>query len=128
MTAEHSEAKPKKSKKMVFPNTVRKALFDLLMSKPRHCEGIGGETLATFYSENPAVQQRVIADFCSGCAPDTRAACLEFAIVADEPGIWGGTTKKMRSALRRSRLRQMRRALNEESDKTQEATVIPTSH
>jgi len=128
MSAEQNEAKPKKNKKIVIPGREIKAQYDLLMSKPRNCEGIGGDTLDAFFSDNPTVQERVIANFCSSCAPETKALCLEYAILSDEPGILGGTTKKQRASMRRNRLRLIRREQNRSLNETQEATVIPPSN
>lgn len=44
---------------------------------------------------------------CARCP--ARRACLEYALSADLPGVWGGTTRHERARMRRDRRRDRRR-------------------
>lgn len=61
------------------------------------CRGLDPEL---FYAEGVAA----IADAkarCAGCP--VRPRCLEWAILREEFGVWGGTTARERAAIRRER-------------------------
>ena len=45
---------------------------------------------------------------CQGC--EVRPACLEFAIVTNQVGIWGGHTEEQRRAIKRARRRRRAQA------------------
>ncbi|HVL32040.1 MAG TPA: WhiB family transcriptional regulator [Actinomycetota bacterium] len=61
------------------------------------CEGLDPEL---FYAEAGAAIMKAKA-YCARCP--VRERCLEWAIKREEFGVWGGTTARERSALRRER-------------------------
>lgn len=61
------------------------------------CRGLDPEM---FYAEGGAAVARAKA-VCATCP--IRPKCLEWAIIREEFGVWGGTTARERAALRRER-------------------------
>jgi WhiB family redox-sensing transcriptional regulator len=53
-----------------------------------------GKPTETFYTRNGAISDE-IRELCETCP--VRLDCLVFALVNDEHGIWGGTTRLQRS-------------------------------
>ena len=54
-----------------------------------------------FFDETRRTITRKAKSICSGCK--ARKPCLEYAIAADEVGVWGGMTTNERRRLRRKR-------------------------
>ena len=50
---------------------------------------------------------------CQGC--EVRSLCLEFAIVTNQAGIWGGATEEQRRAIKRARRRRRAQAASKVS-------------
>lgn len=61
------------------------------------CRGLDPEL---FYAEGAAAVAQA-KSLCAACP--VSASCLEWAIQREEFGVWGGTTARERSALRRER-------------------------
>ena len=65
------------------------------------CRDEDPELFFPFAAAGAALQQVITAKaVCFRCA--VRAACLSFALATGQAGIWGGTTKEERHAMRRS--------------------------
>ncbi len=62
-----------------------------------------GEDPAVFFPEPGRVSTDIVAAraVCARCP--VRVECLEYALVAEDIGIWGGTTPPQRAAIRRQR-------------------------
>lgn len=61
------------------------------------CKGMDPEQ---FYAEGAAAIARV-KGVCGACS--VRQKCLEWAIIREEFGVWGGTTARERAGMRRER-------------------------
>jgi WhiB family transcriptional regulator, redox-sensing transcriptional regulator len=65
------------------------------------CQGEDPELFFPVTASGPALAQVFAAKaVCFRCA--VRAACLSYALVTGQAGIWGGTTQEERQAMRRS--------------------------
>ena|SRR5215469_8608089 len=82
-------------------------LYAQVRSGDPKCRGIDEDILKNFFSGDQQVQERVIADFCSGCS--VRTPCLRIGIETKSVGIWGGKTEEERKALRRNERRRRTR-------------------
>ena len=60
------------------------------------CRGVNPEIFHPLRGESNAEALK----FCDQCA--VKAACLDFALVNREKGVWGGTSEKERRSMRRT--------------------------
>lgn len=66
------------------------------------CQGEDPELFFPIAMTGPALQQVSVAKaICQSCA--VRVACLSYGLQTSQDGIWGGTTREERRAMRRAR-------------------------
>lgn len=75
--------------------TRRERMFPYLTDAA--CDGVDSEL---FYAEGGQAIARAKA-LCANC--EVRERCLEWAVMREEFGVWGGTTARERAAIRRQR-------------------------
>lgn len=60
-----------------------------------------GRYVTTRQGSQVSGETKTLLDICNECP--VKLACREYAIVNNEPGIWGGTSSRQRRAIKRAR-------------------------